>query len=200
MKGYEQKLKYRLITKAVVVAQLVEQSLPIPEVRGLNPVIIKHLYWTLFTVNCIEETKIKEKRPRIPHFFKKNCHGYFEEFCGFLLQHLVTLLPTYLPTIQSVNQVWRVHVRRTRKTEERCSVNISIDWQFANWIKPPFSREMYLYFPRDQLTYRRSRKYFANQLQQNTTHRRCRDDCMACLLFDWFGFSKYKLQIKSNPF
>ena len=43
MKGYEQKLKYRLITKAVVVAQLVEQSLPIPEVRGLNPVIGKHL-------------------------------------------------------------------------------------------------------------------------------------------------------------
>ena len=29
---------------AVVVAQLVEQSLPIPEVRGLNPVIGKNLF------------------------------------------------------------------------------------------------------------------------------------------------------------
>ena len=29
---------------AVVVAQLVEKSLPIPKVRGLNPVIGKNLY------------------------------------------------------------------------------------------------------------------------------------------------------------
>ena len=39
----------------------------IPEVCGLNPVISKHLYWT-FTVNCIEKTKIKKKRPRMAHF------------------------------------------------------------------------------------------------------------------------------------
>ena len=45
---------------AVVVAQLVELSLPIPEVRGLNPVIGKNLYLT-FTVFCIEKTKNKEK-------------------------------------------------------------------------------------------------------------------------------------------
>ena len=31
------------------VAQLVERSLPIPEVRGSNPVYIEHL----FTVNCV---------------------------------------------------------------------------------------------------------------------------------------------------
>ena len=43
------------------MAQLVERSLPIPEVRSLNPVIGKHLYLTLFAVNCIEKTKIKEK-------------------------------------------------------------------------------------------------------------------------------------------
>ena len=30
--------------RAVVVAQLVEWSLPIPEVRGSNPVISKNLY------------------------------------------------------------------------------------------------------------------------------------------------------------
>ena len=54
----------------VVVAQLVERLLPIPEVRGSNPVIGKNLYRT-FTVNCIEKTKIKKKRPGMAHFFKK---------------------------------------------------------------------------------------------------------------------------------
>ena len=50
----------------MVVAQLVERSLPSSEVRSLNPVIGKihneH-------VNCIENTKIKEKRGRaMAHF------------------------------------------------------------------------------------------------------------------------------------
>ena len=38
----------------VVVAQLVEQSLPNPEVRGSNPVISRNLF-QIFTVNCIEK-------------------------------------------------------------------------------------------------------------------------------------------------
>ena len=47
---------------AAVVAQLVERSLPIPEVRGSNPVIGKYLFIEqLFTINCIEKTKIKKK-------------------------------------------------------------------------------------------------------------------------------------------
>ena len=54
----------------MVVAQLVEQLLSIPEVRGSNPVIGKILYLT-FTVNCIEKTKIKEKRPGLAQFFKR---------------------------------------------------------------------------------------------------------------------------------
>ena len=58
-----------LITRAVVVAQLVEWSLPIPGVSCLNPVIGKHLKCT-FTVNCIEKTKIKKKRPRMDHLKK----------------------------------------------------------------------------------------------------------------------------------
>ena len=56
---------------AVVVAQLVERSLPTPGVRGLNPVIGKLLYWAfkrLATVNCIEKTKIKKKRPGMAQF------------------------------------------------------------------------------------------------------------------------------------
>ena len=38
---------------AVVVAQLVERSLLIPEVRGSNPVIGKKYIEHLFTVNCV---------------------------------------------------------------------------------------------------------------------------------------------------
>ena len=41
----------------MVVAQMVERSLPIPEVRGSNPVIDKKLYRTL-TVNCIKNNTI----------------------------------------------------------------------------------------------------------------------------------------------
>ena len=52
---------------AVVKAQLVERSLPIPEVRGSNPVIGKTIYY-LYTVNGIEKTKIKKKRPGMAHF------------------------------------------------------------------------------------------------------------------------------------
>ena len=48
------------VKRAVVVAQLVEWLLPIPEVHGSNPVIGK-IFQHLFTVNCIEKTKIKKK-------------------------------------------------------------------------------------------------------------------------------------------
>ena len=50
----------------MVVAQLAEQSLPTPGVRGSNPVIGK-IYIELFTANCIEKTKIKKKRPGMVH-------------------------------------------------------------------------------------------------------------------------------------
>ena len=45
------------------VGQLVEQSLPTPEVRGSNPVIGKHLC----TVHYIEWTKIKWKMLEMTH-------------------------------------------------------------------------------------------------------------------------------------
>ena len=51
----------------MVVAQLVEWSLPIPEVRGSNPVISK-IY--------IENTKINKKRPGMTHF-KKSTVGVY---------------------------------------------------------------------------------------------------------------------------
>ena len=46
----------------MAVAQLAERPLPILEVGGSNLVIGNNLYIEhLFTVNCIEKTKIKEK-------------------------------------------------------------------------------------------------------------------------------------------
>ena len=55
------------------VAQLVERSLPTPEVRSSNPVIGKLLNRTFyqFTVICFEKTKIKKKRPGMAHFLKE---------------------------------------------------------------------------------------------------------------------------------
>ena len=58
----------------MIVAQLVERLLPIPEVRGSSPVIGKKLY-RIFTVNCVEKTKIKKKRPGMAHFLKKRKAG-----------------------------------------------------------------------------------------------------------------------------
>ena len=52
------------------MAQLVERSLPITEVRGSNPVIGENLYST-FTVDFFEKTKIMKKNTGIAHFFKK---------------------------------------------------------------------------------------------------------------------------------
>ena len=56
-----------LFRGAVVVAQLVERSLPIPEIRGSNPAIGKNLfiYWTIdYCQLWVEKTKIKKKRPK----------------------------------------------------------------------------------------------------------------------------------------
>ena len=61
-------------TRAMVVAQLVEQSLPIPEVCGSNPVISKKLFilniCLLSTVYWKDENKQKEAKNG--PFFKKN--------------------------------------------------------------------------------------------------------------------------------
>ena len=51
----------------MVVAQLVEQSFPTPDVRGSNPVISKTLYCQLYRK---DENKEKE-RPGMANFFKK---------------------------------------------------------------------------------------------------------------------------------
>ena len=55
-------------SRLVWLAQLAERSLPKPEVRSSNPTIGTFLSGHLFTVNCIEKTKIKKKRPGMAHF------------------------------------------------------------------------------------------------------------------------------------
>ena len=51
-------------TRAVVVAQLVEWLLPIPEICSLILVIGNINYKTLY-LNCVEKKEIKKKRPRM---------------------------------------------------------------------------------------------------------------------------------------
>ena len=51
----------KIYIRQVVVAQLVELLLPNTEVRSLNQAIGKIFIEHLFTVNCIENTKIKKK-------------------------------------------------------------------------------------------------------------------------------------------
>ena len=64
------------------MAQLVEWSIPVPEVRGSNPVIGKIYIEQLFTINCIEKTKINKKKPGMAHFFKKK--PYFNFYTNVL--------------------------------------------------------------------------------------------------------------------
>ena len=56
---------------AVVVAQLVEQSIPTPEIRSSNPVIGK-----ILSTNCtIEKMKIKKKRLGMAHLKNVKNHS-----------------------------------------------------------------------------------------------------------------------------
>ena len=69
-------LIYKAIRQAVVVAQLVEQLLPIPEVRGSNTVdgkiYIEHFLLSTF----VGKTKIKKKWPGMAHL--KNLVKHFK--------------------------------------------------------------------------------------------------------------------------
>ena len=50
------------------MAQLVERSLPTPEICGSNPDGQRN-FVNLFIINCVEKKKIKKKRPGMAHFF-----------------------------------------------------------------------------------------------------------------------------------
>ena len=70
---------------AVVVDQLVEQSLPTPEIRGSNPVIGKILSTQLSTNCIIEKTKIKKRMPGMAHP-KKHVEGSGKDLIQGLLR------------------------------------------------------------------------------------------------------------------
>ena len=76
----------------MVVAQLVEQLLLIPEVGGSNPFIGKNLftYWTfVYCQLCIEKTKLKKQRLGMAQFFfKKNIFYWPGLFPSFILSFI----------------------------------------------------------------------------------------------------------------
>ena len=79
---------------AVVEAMLVEQLLPIAEVRSSNPVIGKNLLW-IFTVNCIEKAKINKKRRGMAHF--KNLFWVIQIYrIDYLDQYFILFYYLYL--------------------------------------------------------------------------------------------------------
>ena len=59
------------MSRAVVVAQVVEQSLLISKVRGSNPVIGK-IYWAFVYCQLYWKDENKEKRGPEWHIFKKH--------------------------------------------------------------------------------------------------------------------------------
>ena len=65
----------------MVEAQLVERLLPIPEVCSSNPVIGKIYIERLFTFNCIEKTKIREKEARYDPFKKPHLQVHSLGLC-----------------------------------------------------------------------------------------------------------------------
>ena len=89
--------------RAMVVVQLVEWLLPIPEVCGSNPDIGNILYW-IFTVNCIEKTKIKEKWPRMAHL-KKTVFLLLGTYKGSIISSKNTI-PNLWDTV-SIMKPWK---------------------------------------------------------------------------------------------
>ena len=60
----------------MVLAQLAEQSLPTPKIRGPNPVIGNFIYNEQFK----KKAKMKKKRPGMAKL-KLRRHAYFDEKC-----------------------------------------------------------------------------------------------------------------------
>ena len=106
----------------MVVAQLVERLLPMPEVRGLNPVIGKNYIEHLFIVYCqlcIEKTKIKKKEAVDGPFKKKlTVNPPYQQYGGCLLvkvqDHLIT--STKRPKIDQ-KSIWSICLLRRGQSD-----------------------------------------------------------------------------------
>ena len=86
---------------AVVVTQLVERSLPTPEVHGSNPVIGKLLYGTFVHCQLYWKDENKETEAR---------NGSFLTIC------VIFFIPTHLGTIGYLHFFWKLVSFRTPST------------------------------------------------------------------------------------
>ena len=73
--GQQNHVGKKATNRAVVVAQLVEQLLPTPKVRGSNPVIGK-IYWTSVYCQLYWKDENKLKRGREWPIFKKATYKF----------------------------------------------------------------------------------------------------------------------------
>ena len=62
-------ISWQQLSREVVVAQVVEKLLLIPEVSGFVSSHRQNFIEHLFNINYIEKTKINKERPGMAHFF-----------------------------------------------------------------------------------------------------------------------------------
>ena len=77
---------------AVVVAQLVERSLPTPEVRSSNPVI----YIRQYLMSTVVKKEKKKNRPGMTHFLlqwtdREGFTFFSPDFCDVIVQDEISL-------------------------------------------------------------------------------------------------------------
>ena len=118
----------------MVLAELVERSLPLSDVSSSNPVMGKIYIEHLFTVNCIEKTTNKEKEAG---------NGPIKNIC------IVSLDPLNFDRMEIAQTVWATRVARIRRNlwcsfhvlfpSQNCSELFScaftFKFDFTNWGK-----------------------------------------------------------------
>ena len=104
---------------AVFVAQLIEWSLPIPEIQSSNPVIGNFYILSSVFKNCIENTKIKKKRLGMAHEKTysayrnaKLCYQDLFEWFIFDQKHFI-FFGKFQPHLFRIFQKRRVHSQAT---------------------------------------------------------------------------------------
>ena len=139
------------------MAQLVERSLPIPEVRGSNPVIgkILYLYWTfVYCQLCFEKTKKKKKRPGVVHLKKKIIMFTsawdlkITQFPVFTLGNKLLLATLRSPRFSKLCAIVAIHHPQLGSLEDRGKEDGRGGWVFgwpnlrtkSDWLATAFSK------------------------------------------------------------
>ena len=126
------RFQVRYLARAVVVAQLVERSLPTPEIRGSNPNIGK-IYLPI--VIKLKKTKIKKKRPGMAHLSKKKIRYLAAWAINLKKDHCTSFHKFVSPTFH--HRSWR---RKLLHSRELLSAGKAIGQIFFN---KPFGLKMY---------------------------------------------------------